>query len=74
MIFRGFKRLHARILLQLEVEISQLEEALDKLDKEDHADPARRYRLTKTKHEKDWDPMQRNLLDQLREKLKEYGL
>jgi hypothetical protein len=73
-IFRGFKRLHARILLQLEVEISELLKALDKLDKEDYADRAMRYRLTKTKHDKNWDSTQHDLLGQLREKLKEYGM
>jgi len=73
-MFRGFKRSHARILLHLEVQISELEKELDKLDKEDVANPAMRYRLTKTKpkHDENWDPKQYNLMEQLCQKLKEY--
>ena len=73
-IFRGFKRVHARILLQLEVEISQLAKDLDKLDKEDDADPNMWYRLSNTEDDKDWDPRQRDLINELRGKINAYGM
>jgi hypothetical protein len=73
MMFRGFRRIHSRVLLQMEVEITQLENALDKLDKEDDADPNMWYRLSNTEHDEDWDPRQKELFDQLLTKLKEYG-
>jgi hypothetical protein len=73
MIFRGFRKLHVRLMLQLEVEITVLEEALDKLDKEDDANPEMRYRLGKTKHEEGWSTTQRDLIDQIGEKLNKYG-
>ena len=58
MIFRGFKRLHIRIMLRLEGNIAELEKALDRLDKEDSQNPSR----------------QDQLLDQLEENLKKYGV
>ncbi len=73
MIFRGFKRLHNRILLRLEVEITLLEEALDKLDSEDDGNDKMRYRLGHTKHKEGWSTTQLELLDQIRDKLSEYG-
>lgn len=69
---RGFKRLHNRLLLQLEAEITELEKDLDKLDKED-AEAATNYRLMSTKHEEDWDASQVQLFDKIKSKLKEYG-
>lgn len=73
MIFRGFKRLHTRELLQLEVEITLLEEDLDRLDKEDDANDEMRYRLGKTKQEEGWDATQQKLREKIRVKLREYG-
>lgn len=73
MIYRGFRRLHARELLQLEVEITLLEEELDRLDKEDDANDKLRYRLGKTKHEEGWDATQQKLRKNIRAKLREYG-
>ena len=74
-MFRGFKRAHIRILLHLEVQISELVKELDKLDQEDSANPAMRYRLTKSKpkHDENWDPKQHRLMELLCQKLKEYG-
>jgi Family of unknown function (DUF6594) len=70
---RSFKRLHNRLLLQLETEITELEKELDKLDKEDAADPAREYRLRSTKHEEGWDTTQVVLFSKIKSKLNEYG-
>ena len=70
---RGFKYLHSRGLLHLEVQITELEKELYKLDREDAANPDMIYRLRSTKHEKDWDAAQADLMDKLMAKLKEYG-
>jgi hypothetical protein len=70
---RSFKNSHNRVLLHLEVEITELEKELYKLDKEDAADPDKIYRLKSTKHEEGWDAAQVVLIDKLRSKLKEYG-
>jgi hypothetical protein len=73
-VFRSFKRLHARILLELEVEVSQLEKVLDKQDKEDDADDKMWYRISNTTDDTGADPPQRELLARVRAKLKEYGM
>ena len=70
---RSFKYCHNRILLQLEVQITELEKELYKLDKEDAADPDRQHRLKWTEHEEGWDPAQEVLIGKLKSKLKEYG-
>lgn len=70
---RSFKYCHNRVLLHLEVQITELEKELYKLDKEDAADPNMAYRLGSTRHEEGWDDAQVKLLDKLISKLKEYG-
>jgi hypothetical protein len=70
---RGFKNCHNRILLHLEVQITELEKKLDNLDKEDAADPDREHRLKWTEHEEGWDAAQTELIDTLISKLKKYG-
>jgi hypothetical protein len=70
---RNFKYCHNRILLQLEVQITELEKKLYNLDKEDAADPDREHRLKWTEHEEGWDAAQAKLIDMLTSKLKEYG-
>jgi len=73
MIFRGFHRNRARILDQFQVELTELEKALLELDKSDEANEHMRYRLKSTYHHEDCDMEQKNLLQQLRDKQKEYG-
>jgi hypothetical protein len=70
---RSFKYCHSRGLLHLEVQITELEKELYKLDREDAANPDMTYRLRSTKHEKGWDAAQADLIDKLMAKLKEYG-
>jgi len=70
---RGFKYCHNRLLLQLEVQITELEKDLYKLDKEDEVDPEREHRLRWTEHEEQWDTEKMELLDKLTAKLKDYG-
>jgi hypothetical protein len=72
-IFRGFKEIHARILSQLQVELTELEKELRELDKGDEH-TATRYRLRMTVPHKDgMDTVQRDLLDKIKAKTKEYG-
>jgi hypothetical protein len=72
-IFRRFGQCHTRILNQLQVEITELEKEMLDLDKADDANPSMRYRLKNTKHKRGWDMAQRNLLKQIKLRLKEYG-
>lgn len=69
---RSFKYCHNRILLQLEVQITELEKKLYKLDKEDAADPDREHRLKWTEHENGWDTAQEELIGELTSKLMKY--
>ncbi|PMD33266.1 hypothetical protein L207DRAFT_518094, partial [Hyaloscypha variabilis F] len=70
---RGFKYCHNRVLLLLEVQITELEKELYKLDKADSADPSKAWRLKSTKYEENWDATQEKLIDKLISKLKVYG-
>ena len=70
---RGFKNIHNRILLHLEVQITVLEKELNDLDRRDSADPEREHRLRWTEHEEGWNTDKLELLDKLALKLKEYG-
>ncbi|CZR51637.1 uncharacterized protein PAC_01514 [Phialocephala subalpina] len=71
-IVRAFKTIHNRIILQYEVEITELEKALFKLDTEDEINPQMVHRLRRTKHKEGWDSRQRDLLKELRTKIIEY--
>jgi hypothetical protein len=72
-IFRRFDQVRFRLLLQLEIEMTELEKELFDLDHKDAVDPNRNHRLIRTKHLNGWDNTQRELLDKVRNKLKEYG-
>ncbi|KAE9380011.1 hypothetical protein N431DRAFT_324088, partial [Stipitochalara longipes BDJ] len=69
---RSFTRCHHRLLLHLQVEITELERALDELDKKDEADLAMKYRRTSTKHKENMDNSLADLMDELKVKMKEY--
>ncbi|KAG4432374.1 hypothetical protein IFR05_012142 [Cadophora sp. M221] len=71
-VYRGFNSSHIRLLLKYEVEITELEKRLDKLDEEDIANPDMRYRLRHTKHEPHWDTERRELENELETKLMKY--
>jgi hypothetical protein len=72
-IFRRFGTAHCRVLLHLQVEITAIEEALDRLDTEDASEPGMLYRLRRHEWKEGWDTSQRDLLDKLSSKLSEYG-
>ena len=72
-MFRRFGRAHCRILLHLEAEITILERKLDLLDTHDAEAPAFNYRLRRSDRHESWDQEQKNLLDELKMKLLEYG-
>ncbi|TVY83149.1 hypothetical protein LSUE1_G002655 [Lachnellula suecica] len=71
-IFRGFKNGHVRALLHLEVELTELEKELSKLDDADSTSPITKYRLRNTMMEEGWDTSQTELIHKLRLKLVEY--
>jgi len=71
-MFRRFGRVHCRLLLHLEAEITVLERKLDTLDKrDDQTDTA--YRLKRCSWDPSWNADQKNLLDELKKKVAEYG-
>jgi hypothetical protein len=72
-MFRRFGRAHCRILLHLEAEITILERKLDALDTHDAKSPHHMYRLRRSSWYEGWDSAQKNLLDELKMKLLEYG-
>jgi hypothetical protein len=71
-MFRRFGRVHCRLLLHLEAEITVLERKLDALDKRDEKTD-KIYRLKRCSWDPNWNADQKNLLDELREKVAEYG-
>lgn len=73
MIFRGFKYIHCRLLLHLEVEMTELEKELFALDKSDAKSPITVDRLKKTGFEEGGDRTQSDLLHRIWIKTIEYG-
>jgi hypothetical protein len=73
-VFRRFGLAHCRVLVHLQTEIQTLQQKLADLDTSD-AKPGSptAWRLRTAQCEDTWDPSQKNLLKQLREKLLEYG-
>ena len=72
-MIRCFSRSHHRLLLVLQVEITELEKALDELDKKDEANPAMKYRRISTKHKEGEETDLTDLMSELKAKLIEYG-
>jgi hypothetical protein len=72
-VYRRFGLLFCRVLLQLQAEITALEKELFQLDTKDEANKDRHYRLRSIDDRKEWDPAQRNILKQIRQKLSIYG-
>lgn len=72
-VYRRFSLLFCRVLLHLQAEITALEKRLHQLDIEDEANNDRQYRLRSIDDDEKWDPAQRNILKQIREKLSIYG-
>lgn len=72
-MIRCFGYCHTRLLLQLQVEVTELEKALFTLDKKDEANPAMKNRRRSTKHKENADTEYKELMSELKTKLKEYG-
>jgi len=64
--------LSARTLVQLEIELTELEEKLNKLDDADDKSPTMVYRLRGHEGFGGWDTSQKDLIKEIREKLCEY--
>ncbi|KAH8799915.1 hypothetical protein F5882DRAFT_514544 [Hyaloscypha sp. PMI_1271] len=69
---RSFGYCHTRVLLELQVEVTELEKALFALDKKDEANPAMKNRRRSTKHKENADTEYKELMSELKTKLKEY--
>jgi len=71
-VFRRFGTLSARALIQLQIELTELEEELHKLDKSDEASPRLNKRLRGYEGFEGWDKDQRELVGKVQTKLSEY--
>lgn len=71
-IFRRFGRMSARTLVQLQIDLTELEEDLDKLDHNDASDPIHKWRLHGLENYNGWNEDQRNIVAKLQTKLCEY--
>jgi len=77
-LVRRFGQLHARILLYKQVELTELEARLDKLDKEDEGTPGEDSNGWKLRHSISlkgghMNEERRDLVKEIDEKLEEYG-
>lgn len=70
---RRFNYGHHRLLLYLQVEITEVEKALFELDKKDETNPDMDYRRFSTKHKENEDAKLVEVMGKLKVKLKEYG-
>ena len=60
--------------MESQVELNDLEKELSELDEKDYADKSMQYRLRNMpKHKAGWDPARKDLMLEIKEKLKEYG-
>ena len=71
--FRTFGRLHARILVQRQIELTALEKKIDDRDVADATDPILKYRLRGNEDYAGWDDTQRKNTNEASVKLIEYG-
>jgi hypothetical protein len=71
-ILRRFGKLHMRMLVQLQVELTLLEEELDKMDKSDDGSEFE-YRLRSMEHKETWNQSRKELESKILVKLHEYG-
>jgi hypothetical protein len=74
LIFRRFSLMHCRLLVGLQVEITDLEKRILELDRIDaEVGSATGYRLRTIEHHNGWDPEKISLSEQLMAKLQVYG-
>jgi len=72
-IWRRFGTAHNRVLLHLQATITCLESKLDELDKADAGNEDTLYRLRRNEWKEGWDTAQKEILEEMRQKLMEYG-
>ncbi|KIM98467.1 hypothetical protein OIDMADRAFT_181832, partial [Oidiodendron maius Zn] len=70
-MFRRFGRVHCRLLLHLQAEITVLEKKLDILDQQDEQ-TGKYYRLKRCSWDPSWNADQKELLEELKQKVTEY--
>ena len=74
LIFRRFRLIHCRLLVRLQVEITELEKRMLELDRKDaEVGSATGYRLRTIEHREGWDSENITLSEQLMAKLQIYG-
>jgi hypothetical protein len=73
-MFRRFGQEHCRVLLHLEAEITRIKQDLDALDTADSQSEKLKYRLKRNEWCEGWDRAQKDLLENLRVKLVQYGM
>jgi hypothetical protein len=71
-ILRRFGKLHMRMLVQLQVELTLLEEELEKMDRSDDGSEFE-YRLRSMEHKETWNQSRKELESKILLKLHEYG-
>jgi hypothetical protein len=71
-VFRRFGQLSARILIQLQIDLNELEKKLYELDDQDAADGVMQSRLRGYEGFPGWTSAQRDLLSEIYTKLSEY--
>jgi hypothetical protein len=73
-IFRRFGSLRGRLILQRQIEIVELEQQLEKLDKSSAVAEKSDWKLQPEEVvDDDWDSVQKNLLSKLEDKIVKYG-
>lgn len=75
-LFRRFGDLHARSLLYMEVELTDLGAKLTKLDEDDNAEGETEWKITHSTHHKDGrkNDERKKLIDEINKKLVAYGM
>ena len=71
-MFRGFRHLAIRRLLEREIELDALESKLLELDRSDAANTAMEYRLHTVEHCETWDREKRDIQQEIDVKLSDY--
>lgn len=71
--FRRFGLLSARILVQLQIDLTELEKKLHEIDAADAASPTMKFRLNGYENFNGWNTEQSELVSKIREKWCQYG-
>jgi hypothetical protein len=71
-VYRRFGQLSARLLIQLEIDLTELEKKLYELDDKDASDTILKHRLRGHEDYPGWTSAQRDLQSEIHKKLLEY--